>query len=127
MGYRLLASRYFRRDAPGGQRVASYYSTGKFFHCCKNFLLHSSGPDLNNERPYRLFDDTVWKSKKPTFSDVLFSLKISVESKKKVFGFRDEAPHFFQGPRPKPAKPIGKSGPGTTLCYFATYCIQPYN
>ena len=48
-----------------------------------------------------LFDHTDWKSKKrsarPQMS--LFSLKMSVESKKKVFVVRDEVSHFLRGPR----------------------------
>ena len=52
----------------------------------------------------------IGKAKKKifTFSDVLFSLKISVKSEKKVFVVRDEAlifseaPHFLRGPRLQP-------------------------
>ena len=70
----------------------------------------------------RLFDHTDWRSKKKfytsshvlfsvkisvkskkkglrvTFSDVPFSPKISLKSKKKVFAVRDEAPLFLRGP-----------------------------
>ena len=50
-----------------------------------------------------------------TSSDVLFSLKILVKSKKKVFVVRDEASYFLRGPHfPRgsglqPAQPIPKS------------------
>ena len=74
----------------------------------------------------RLFDHTNWKSKKRfsrsqisvfteniglvksnkkvyTSLDVLFSIESIGEEKKKVFIVRDEAPHFFRGPRFQPA------------------------
>ena len=70
----------------------------------------------------RLFEHTDWNSKKKNRKGlhVLFSLKISVESKKKVFVVRDEVPHFLQGPhflhgpRLQPVEPIRicKSSPG---------------
>ena len=55
--------------------------------------------------PSRLFDHTDWKRKKKVyiFPDVLFSLNILMESKKKVFVVRDEALHFLRGPRLQPA------------------------
>ena len=56
----------------------------------------------------RLFDHTDWKKKKRCSrppNDVLFSLKISLKSKKKFLFFvirpliLSEAPHFLGGPR----------------------------
>ena len=45
------------------------------------------------------------KSNKKVYTslDVLFSIESIGEEKKKVFIVRDEAPHFFRGPRFQPA------------------------
>ena len=53
-------------------------------------------------RDHRLFDHTDWKSKKKICksSDVpVFTENIGGEQNQRVFVVRDEAPHFFRGPR----------------------------
>ena len=55
------------------------------------------------------------KKKSTRSQNVQFSLKISMESKKKVFVVRDEVPHFLRGRRLQPAWPVDKSGPDDTI------------
>ena len=62
------------------------------------FTLPSPGPDLDNEALGYLITLGLEEQQKVFMSaDVLFSLKILVGSKKKIFVVRDEAPHFLRG------------------------------
>ena len=78
---------------------------------CHKYIMYESGPGLGNERPYRLFDHTDWKSKKSSLIQryPVFTENIGEEQKKRssLFVIRPliffEGPHFLRGPKLQPA------------------------